>query len=37
LLALIALLHDLAPGPWVAGGLVVLGLYFLALGLTEKR
>ena len=37
LLALIAVLHDLAPGPWVAGGLVVLGLYFLALGLTEKR
>ena len=37
LLALIAVLHDLAPGPWVTGGLVVLGLYFLALGLTEKR
>jgi phosphatidylcholine synthase len=37
LLALIAVLRDLAPGPWVTGGLVVLGLYFLALGLTEKR
>jgi phosphatidylcholine synthase len=37
LLALIAVLSDLAPGPWVAGGLVVLGLYFIALGLTEKR
>jgi phosphatidylcholine synthase len=36
-LALIVLLRDLDPGPWVAGGLVVLGLYFLALGLTEKR
>jgi phosphatidylcholine synthase len=36
-LALIALLRDLDPGPWVAGGLVVLGLYFLALGLTEKK
>jgi phosphatidylcholine synthase len=36
-LALIALLRDLDPGPWVVGGLVVLGLYFLALGLTEKK
>jgi phosphatidylcholine synthase len=36
-LGLIALLRDLDPGPWVAGGLVVLGLYFVALGLTEKR
>jgi phosphatidylcholine synthase len=36
-LALIVLLRDLDPGPWVAGGLVVLGLYFLALGLTEKK
>jgi phosphatidylcholine synthase len=36
-LALIALLRDLDPGPWVAGGLAVLGLYFVALGLTEKR
>src|SRR5262245_39464619 len=36
-LALIALLRDLDPGPWVAGGLLVLGLYFVALGLTEKR
>ena len=37
LLALIAVLRDLAPGPWVAGGLVALGLYFLGVGLTEKR
>jgi phosphatidylcholine synthase len=37
LLALIAVLRDLAPGPWVAGGLVALGLYFIGVGLTEKR
>ncbi len=37
LLALIAVLRDLDPGPWVAGGLAVLGLYFVALGLTEKK
>ncbi len=36
-LALIAVLHDLDPGPWVAAGLVVVGLYFLGVGLTEKR
>jgi phosphatidylcholine synthase len=36
-LALIAVLRDLDPGPWVAGGLVVIGAYFLAVGLTEKR
>jgi phosphatidylcholine synthase len=37
LLALIAILHDLDPGPWVAGALAVLGLYFLGVGLTERR
>jgi len=37
LLALIAVLRDLAPGPWVAGGLAAIGLYFLGVGLTEKR
>ncbi|MGH6768982.1 MAG: CDP-alcohol phosphatidyltransferase family protein [Xanthobacteraceae bacterium] len=31
-LAAAALAHDLAPGPWVTGGLAVAGLYFLALG-----
>jgi phosphatidylcholine synthase len=31
-LAAAALAYDLAPGPWVVGGLAVLGLYFLALG-----
>jgi phosphatidylcholine synthase len=36
-LAAVALLRDLDPGPWVAGGLLVIALYFLGLGLTEKR
>lgn len=36
-LALVAVLRDLEPGPWVAGGLVLIGLYLLAVGLTEKR
>jgi phosphatidylcholine synthase len=36
-LALIAVLRDLAPGPWVAGGLVVAAIYFAGVGLTEKR
>jgi phosphatidylcholine synthase len=36
-LALIAVLRDLDPGPWVAGGLLAIGLYFLGIGLTEKR
>lgn len=36
-LAAIALVRVLAPGPWVAGGLVALAAYFLAVGLTEKR
>jgi phosphatidylcholine synthase len=37
LLAAYALLRSLEPGPLVAGGLVVLAVYFLAVGLTEKR
>lgn len=37
LLALIAVLRGLDPGPWVAGGLLAIGLYFLGVGLTEKR
>jgi phosphatidylcholine synthase len=37
LLALIAILADLDPGPWVAGALAVIGLYFLGVGLTEQR
>jgi phosphatidylcholine synthase len=36
-LALIAVLNDLAPGPWVAGGLVVIAVYFVGVGLTERR
>jgi phosphatidylcholine synthase len=36
ILALIALWHDLDPGPWVSGSLVVIGLYFSSVGLTEK-
>ena len=36
-LALIAVLRDLDPGPWVTAGLVAIGLYFLGIGLTEKR
>jgi phosphatidylcholine synthase len=37
LLAAYALARALAPGPWVAGALVALAVYFLAVGLTEKR
>jgi phosphatidylcholine synthase len=37
LLALIAILADLDPGPWVAGALAAIGLYFLGVGLTEQR
>jgi phosphatidylcholine synthase len=36
-LAADALWRALAPGPFVAGGLVVLAIYFLSVGLTEKR
>jgi phosphatidylcholine synthase len=37
LLAAYALVRGLEPGPLVAGGLVVLAVYFLGVGLTEKR
>jgi phosphatidylcholine synthase len=37
LLALVAVLRDLDPGPWVAAGLAILCLYFLGVGLSEKR
>ncbi len=37
MLAAYALLRALEPGPWVAGGLVVIAVYFLGAGLTEKR
>jgi phosphatidylcholine synthase len=36
-LALMALFSSLDPGPWVAGGLVMVALYFVGIGLTEKR
>jgi phosphatidylcholine synthase len=36
MLALIAVAQDLAPGPWVAGGLVVIGLYFLGVGFADQ-
>jgi phosphatidylcholine synthase len=37
LLGAYALARALDPGPWVAGGLVVLAAYFVGVGLTEKR
>jgi phosphatidylcholine synthase len=36
LLALIAVLRDLEPGPWVAAGLVIIGLYFISIGLLDQ-
>jgi len=37
LLAAYALAHSLAPGPVVTAGLVALAVYFVGVGLTEKR
>jgi phosphatidylcholine synthase len=37
ILAAYSLLRSLDPGPWVAGMLVVIAVYFLAVGLSEKR
>jgi phosphatidylcholine synthase len=37
LLAAYALWWALDPGPWAAGGLVALAVYFVGVGLTEKR
>ena len=37
LLAAYAIARALDPGPWVAGGLVVLAAYFVGVGWTEKR
>jgi phosphatidylcholine synthase len=34
LLAIVAMMRDLAPGPLVAGALVVVALYFVVVGLT---
>jgi phosphatidylcholine synthase len=36
LLALVAILRDLEPGPWVAAGLVAIGLYFIAIGILDQ-
>ena len=36
-LAADALVQALAPGPWVAGGLVAIAVYFVGVGLTERR
>lgn len=36
-LALAAIAYDLDPGPWVSGGLVLIALYLVGVGLTEKR
>jgi phosphatidylcholine synthase len=35
-LALIAVLRDLDPGAWVRNALFVIGIYFLAVGLTDR-
>jgi phosphatidylcholine synthase len=37
ILALYSVLQALDPGPWVGGGLVLIAVYFLAVGLTETR
>ncbi len=35
-LAAAALFYDLDPGPWIAYGLVVVALYFVAVGLADQ-
>jgi phosphatidylcholine synthase len=37
LLALVAVLRDLAPGFWISLGLCVIGLYFLGFGLLPHK
>jgi phosphatidylcholine synthase len=37
LLALVAVLHNLAPGPSVTAGLCVIGVYFFIFGLLQPR
>jgi phosphatidylcholine synthase len=37
MLATIAVLRDLDPAQWVTGGLILVAIYFVAVGLTEKR
>ncbi len=36
-LAMAAVLHNLNPGPWITGGLCIIGLYFLGIGLLPER
>jgi phosphatidylcholine synthase len=36
LLASLAVLRDLAPGPWIVAGLVIVGIYFLCIGLLDR-
>jgi phosphatidylcholine synthase len=36
MLALIALVRDLDPGRWVTGGLLIIGVYFFAVGATDR-
>jgi phosphatidylcholine synthase len=36
-LAAYAVMRGLAPGPWVAAALVIIAVYFVGVGLTEKR
>ena len=35
-LAAAALFYDLDPGPWIAYGLVIIALYFVAVGLADQ-
>jgi phosphatidylcholine synthase len=35
-LGALALLYDLDPGPWIAYGLVIIALYFVAVGLADQ-
>jgi phosphatidylcholine synthase len=35
-LGVAALLYNLDPGPWITGGLVVVGLYFVVVGLADQ-
>jgi phosphatidylcholine synthase len=36
-LALMAIAYNLDPGPWVSGGLVLIAVYLIGVGLTEKH
>jgi len=35
-LGVITLIRDLDPGPWVTGGLVMVAIYFIGVGLTDR-